>query len=109
MVPNSIRVLNTKDPVPRHPLLGGRLGVGTFHFIDKKGGGGHADWVAYMADALVMVTGVFSAEPSHLHPAYFDFFKEAAKSFNSRLRHVLDYSTSDSLTDQSSEVLPKFS
>ena len=82
MVPNSIRVLNTKDPVPRHPLLGGRLGVGTFHFIDKKGGGGHADWVAYMADALVMATGVFSAVHDHSREAYVDFSKEAAERFN---------------------------
>ena len=74
--------MNSKDPVPRHPLAGGHHGVGTHYFIDKKGGGGTADWAEYMVGAVSMVTGVLGATAQHLTPEYLISFQNAAKDFN---------------------------
>ena len=82
MLPNSIRVMNSLDPVPRHPVAGGHQGVGTHYFIDKEDGGGPANFIETVEMDALIVADVLHSVKRHLWPSYMQTFKEAAVRFN---------------------------
>ena len=78
--------MNTKDPVPRHPLLGFHHGAGTRYFIDVKSGTVSDDLKSQMVAYASMFLGVFSAVHNHSREAYIEFFGNAANDFNAKNR-----------------------
>ena len=73
--------MNTKDPVPRHPILCGHHGAGTHHFIDVKSGTVSADLEAQMGAYASMLLGICSAVYNHSREAYLEYFKKAVNDF----------------------------
>ena len=79
MLPNSIRVMNHMDVIPRHPVMTGFLGVGTHYLIDKKGGCDPADTVYFLRSMIGNLTDPFK---NHYWQEYLNSFRTAAGWFN---------------------------
>ena len=80
MLPNSIRVMNTKDLVPRHPFITGFLGVGTKYFIDEEGGGTPSESIG----CSNIILGALTSVSYHMWDAYLKSFQTAAVWFNAK-------------------------
>ena len=78
MLPKSFRVMNTKDLVPRHPVLCGHHGVGTRYFIDKEGGGTPTESIG----CCNIVLGALTSVSHHMPDAYLQSFIIAVEWFN---------------------------
>ena len=80
MLPNTIRVMNSLDPVPRHPFITGYQGVGTPYYIDKKDGGSPSDGIGIMK----IIFGALTSLLHHMPGDYLRSFITAAQWFNAK-------------------------
>ena len=77
-------MINSKDIVPRHPLTGGYVGVGTHYIIDEEEGGKPNTWWdnIKVTPSVIGDFFTFNSVKSHLFPAYLESFEKAAVRFN---------------------------
>ena len=90
LLPNTFRIINSKDVIPRVPLLGWGwqgislyYGVGRQYQIDKEGGGKEDGYLGYIGKFPIILFNALTFQNigAHLTPAYKQSFIDAAARF----------------------------